>query len=213
MRGKRETLSLSSPGANPSFPGARHHGPSPAAPSLGRLFEAPRPHACGTGGRLMGQVLVPRAGSCPDKVGAEIALGQYSAVATWSCGWSHLRGSREERARGSFPPPQPSCVVGQRQLLYLTTAPCSVLLESPHSRLHPWASPSHLFPLPTPTHQLSPHSPAPGAKPRFQPPPPLIIPEGSQHSHLSPFLQTPAVIYVHVPLAFPSALLCPRCIP
>lgn len=52
-----------------------------------------RPHACRTGGRLMGQVLVPRAGFSPDKVRAEIALGQYSALATWSCGWSHLRGT------------------------------------------------------------------------------------------------------------------------
>lgn len=71
--------------------------PSPPVPCPGRLFEPPRPCTRGTGGRLMGQVLVPRAGSCPDKVGAEIALGQYSAVATWSCGWSHLRGSRDER--------------------------------------------------------------------------------------------------------------------
>lgn len=103
-RGKEKLSPCHLPGTNPSSPGARHQGPSPAAPSLGRLFQAPRPHGCGTGGRLMGQVLVPRAGSCPDKVGAEIALGQYSAVATWSCGWSHLRGSREERAPRVSPP-------------------------------------------------------------------------------------------------------------
>lgn len=64
----------------------------------------------------MGQVLVLRAGPCPDKVGAEIALGQYSAVATWSCGWSHLRGSWQERTQGVLPPAWPSCVPREMQL-------------------------------------------------------------------------------------------------
>lgn len=58
----------------------------------------------------MGQVVVPRAGPGPDKVGAEIALGQYSAVATWSCSWSHLRGSWEEKTQGVLLPAWPSSV-------------------------------------------------------------------------------------------------------
>lgn len=60
----------------------------------------------------MGQVVVPRAGPGSDKVGAEIALGRYSAVATWSCGWRQLRGSWEQKT--------------QRVLLlaWLSSAPC-----------------------------------------------------------------------------------------
>lgn len=146
-------------------------GPSPPAPSRGRLFQPPRPRACGTGGRLMGQVLVPGAGPCPDKVGAEIALGQYSAVATWSCSWSHLRGSREERTLGVLPP----CVVQLcpagdaafvRRNSSLRCAGGDLLLLA-----GPPVPPGHLLSLPAPSHRLSLHSPAPGAKPRFQPSP------------------------------------------
>lgn len=151
------------PGTNPSSQTLGTSGPSPPAPCPGRLFQPPRPCTRGTGGRLMGQVLVPGAGSCPDKVGAEIALGQYSAVATWSCGWSHLRGSREERTRGSSRVPRE---------VRLSTSP-SPLRSADRDPLLPDGSrlPSHLLPLPAPAHQLSPRSLAPGAKPRLQPPP------------------------------------------
>lgn len=113
-RAAGEKRNLSSSRCQSIIPRCRAPGPKPGRSPPGRLFQAPRPHACGTGGRLMGQVLVPRAGSCPDKVGAEIALGQYSAVATWSCGWSHLRGSREERAQESFPQRSPAVSWGRR---------------------------------------------------------------------------------------------------
>lgn len=93
----------------------------------------------------MGQVLVPRAGSCPDKVGAEIAMGQYSAVATWSCGWSHLRGSRQEKGTGSLPPPIPAVCWGRCSCC--SSPPLSGDGEPP-LLLDPRASPSHLFPLP-----------------------------------------------------------------
>lgn len=97
LKRKSKTLPVTSvvPTEHPQTQGTS--GPSPPTALLGRLFHPPRPCACGTRGRLMGQVLVPRAGPCPDKVEAEIALGQYAAVATWSCSWSHLRGSREQR--------------------------------------------------------------------------------------------------------------------
>ena len=133
---------------HPQMPGTG--GPSPPAPSLGRSFQPPRPRACGTGGRLMGQVLVPRAGPCPDKAGAEIVLGQYSAVATWSCGWSHLRGSREERTQGVLPPARPSCVPWETPLPYPATAPCAVPAGTPRSRTDPRPPPAICSPCPLP---------------------------------------------------------------
>lgn len=142
----------------------------------------------------MAQVLVPGAGSCPDKVGAEIALGQYSAVATWSGGWSHLRGSTEERTRRS------SCVPWE---VRLPTAP-SPLCRAGRDPLLPAGPhlPSHLLPLPAPAHQLAPCSLAPGQSQGSSLPLRLMIPKGGWRSHLSPFFKT-QLLFMCVPPTSP----------